>query len=1081
MPVLEIRLLGGLRVISEGHPASELVSSRARSLLAHLLLHREAPQSRRQLAFLFWPDSSEAQAHTNLRRELHQLRKALPQAEPYLKVDSRTLCWSGDEQFRLDVERFEAGVEEASRATQPAQRLDALSRAVDLYRGDLLPDDYDDWIEVERERLRGLYGQTLEKLVAELESQRRYTEALVHGRRLQQHDPLRESGYRMMMRLHALNGDTSGALAVYQQCASALSEQLGVTPSLETENLYRQLRRSEVEAAPTARPATERSQESLVGRSAEWRELLETWREASSSGARMVVVQGEAGVGKTRLAEELLDWTASQGLSAARAHCYRAEGRLAFAPVAEWFRSPPMSAALSRLDGAWLKELARILPELLPDAPAAPDPQGLHEAWQRRRLFEALSRAVIASPQPLLLLLDDAQWCDRETLEWLHHLLRFDPDSRFLVMLTVRGEERADNPALDALLLELGQLGRFGEIALGPLDSTDSAELAGRVIGRRLEQAEASELFEASEGHPLFVVEMARAGLTVGQWQAAGAHARPGALPPRVHAVITARLAQLSPAARSLARLAAAVGRNFTFEQLLSAADLEEPDLVGALDELWRRKIVREHDSDGFDFSHDRIREVAYGELGPAQRRFLHQRLAQALELLYSEDIDTASSQIAGHYDQAGQVARAVHFYERAARVARRVSASREAVRLLQRGLALLQRLPSSHERDRLELSLQYALSAPLNIALGFASPELEASLERVRLLGERLGQPQAVIGSLVGLFGVNFVQGNSRKSRAMGEEAVALAEQQPDLLAASHFALGGALFSLGHFGQAHHHFRRSESTDDPTGSGSLVFGADLSVFRHSYQAHTLWHLGETEQARLLAERAISRAEALEDPYNLALANAYAALTQQFRGNRPAALACAETVRGLCERYGYAYYGQWGEIIRGWALAQGGDVETGLDEIGAALERLRSAGALARRPYYLSLQASVLIAGDRPDEAMGVVSSALDHSARCVEVWWDSELLRLRGELELLAGGGEMRSESTLREACRVARAQGSLSLELRATVSLARLLSERGRNGEARAALTGIVAELPRDHASEDLREAQSLLGTVD
>lgn len=1073
MPEFEIRLLGGFRLFSGNQPVTELVSSRARSLLAHLLLHRNAPQPRKHIAFLFWPDSSEEQARTNLRRELHQLRKTLPQAESFLEVDKQTLMWRNDGRYWLDVAQFEAELEASSTADGAAERVNALTRAVDLYLGDLLPEIYDDWVEAERERLRALYDEALEKLVAELEVTRRYPEALGYGSRLLQHDPLRESSYRTLMRLHALNRDLTGVSATYRQCLAVLDSQLGVTPGLETENLYRQLLRPEAEPAPSH---TRGTTESLLGRDDEWQELLAAWQEMTTSGARVLVVQGEAGVGKTRLAEELFDWARSQGVSAARARCYRAEGRLAFAPVAEWFRSPPIANALSRLDTIWLSEVARVLPELLPHSPVPESPPRLHESWQRRRLFEALSQAATASPQPFLLLLDDAQWCDRETLEWLHHLLRFDPDARFLVVLTVRSEERADNAALDALLLELSALGLTSEIALGPLDLAASAELASRVVGRPLEDHAATELFEASEGHPLFVIEMARAGLTGRQWQEAQetTHEK---LPPRVHAVVTARLAQLTADARSLAGLAAAVGRNFTFDQLRAATDLEEGALVTALDELWRRRLIREDGNQGFDFSHDRIREVAYSELGPGQRRVLHRRLAQALEQVHSEDLDTASSQIAAHYEQAGLVARAIHFYERAARVARRVAASREAVRLLRRGVSLLPRLPSSYERDRLELSLQYALSAPLNITLGFASSELEASLERVRVLGERLGQPKAVIGGLVGLFGVNFVQGNSQKARAMGEAAVTLAEQSPDLLAESHFALGGALFSLGRFEAARDHLQRSEAAHNPADSASLVFGSDLAVFRDSYAAHTLWQLGETEQATLRATRALTRAQELEDPYNLALANAYAALTQQFQGNIAAALAHAETVRALCGLYDYAYYAQWGDMIRGWALAQSGEIDSGLGHIEKALEALDAAGAQARRPYYLSLQASVLLAGDRLGEATEVVTAALDHSASCSEVWWDAELLRLRGKLEQLTGTGVKRAESTFREAASVASEQSSRSLELRAAMSLARLLGNDGRHGEARSTLTPIVSSFGEGQDSEDLRKARAFL----
>ncbi|MEX2551522.1 MAG: hypothetical protein WD627_00775, partial [Actinomycetota bacterium] len=707
----------------------------------------------------------------------------------------------------------------------------------------------------------------------------------------------------------------------------------------------------------------------------------------------------------------------------------RAGGGLAFSPVAEWFREPAVLESASKLEPVWLNEVGLILPALQPLSRDHAS-QSFSVGWRRRRLFEALSRAVVAAPQPLLLLLDDAQWCDPETLDWLHYLLRHEPSAGLLVLLTVRSEEQADNPTLAELLLELRGQGVMEEVNVGALDLPATSRLACQILGSELGEAESDWLFEASEGHPLFVVEVARAGLRSG-WQEERAAFEGGQLPPKAQAVISARLSQLTPPARELAALAATVGRAFSSMVLAEAGELGEEMLVLALDELWRRRIIREHGYDEYDFSHDRIREVAYAELGPAPRRLLHRRVAEALERLQEGGMEVASSQIAQHFERSGQIARAVHFYERGAQAARRVSASGEAIRLLRHALSLLIRLPTSPERDRMELALQYALSAPLNAALGYASPELEASLQRLGTLGERLGQGSAVVASLVGQWAVNFVRGHSSKALESSSLAVERAAREPQLLPESHFALGGALFSLARFDEAVDSLELSRTGEMANSSRSLVLGADLAVFRDSYAAHCLWHLGRSDEMIATLLLATARAEELGDPYNIALANAYGALARQFLGDVTEAVLHADTATDLCERYGYAYYGQWGTIIRGWAKVMEGDAELGLAAVERGLAELRSVGAAARLPYYLSLQAQALMALGRLDEADEVLEHALDLSSCHQESWWDAELYRLQGELRRRtedAGG----AEPLFRRSLEVARQQGSKALALR-------------------------------------------------
>ena len=1095
--MLEMQLLGGFQVAHQGEQVAGLHSRRQQSLLSYLVLHRQTPQPRQHVAFLFWPESSEAQARSNLRRELTHLRQRVPEGDRYLRIERDWIQWRPEAAFALDIRDFEDEVRQAEEATNRSAARKFWERALSRYYGDLLPGCYDEWILPERERLRQAYALALERLVRHFEDEREYAPAIGYSRRLLQLDPLQEAGYRKLMQLYASNGERAGAVHVYHSCARVLERELGIEPSQETQMLYRKLLEPERPAAPAdgvnghsrraERPASPPSESPaatpggnvapLVGREVELDRLVAAWRRASDGNGQMVAILGEAGIGKTRLAEELLDRAGQYGTAAVRTRCYAAGGRLPFAPVADLLKQDACSRALLRLDDVWLTEVSRLVPELLVERTDLRSPEPLREAWQRSRLFEALARAVLATGQPLLVLIDDLQWSDVDTLEWLHYLLRYDSNSKLLVVCTLRSEEYRDNGELKALLWDLGKLDQLVDVELGPLSSAETAELASGIVVRKLEEEETARLFEETEGQPLFVVERARAGLSL-QRQAAGGDWAPapgvaGALPAKVQAVIAARLAQLSPAARELVQLAATIGRAFSFEVLDEASALGEEALVHALDELWQRRIVREQGAESYDFSHDRIRDVAYLEVSPVRRRALHRRVAQALELLHRSDLDGVSARVAAHYEHAGQTERAIAFYRRAAVVARQVYANEEAIRLYSRALDLLKHLPDNRERDKQELDLQLALSSPLNAARGYTSPDLEATLDRGLLLGEELQEDDKVIQSLWGLWTVHFVRASLPRSRELAEQMSALAQRSTTLLAESHHALGGSLTSLGELSLAKDHLERvlahCESRDQH--SRTTILGSDLCVFSHSWMSHNLWLVGSVDQAAEHSRRAILLANELDHPYSLALANAYASIQAQLRRDPEACRLSAERTLALCRKHGFAYYGEWGLILQGWVLCQEGAAEQAITSIEQGLENLRAAGAETRRPYYMSLLADAHRRAGRHDDARKVLDEALATAERNHDLWWSAELYRLSGELS------EPRSAAPFQQALEVARRQGSRSLELRAAVSLAGVWRQQSQRAEARRLVQQVLGQLTEGFDTPDLREARMLL----
>ncbi len=236
MAALEIRLLGKFAVSYNGAPLTGLNATRAQCLLAYLLLHRDAPVARQHLAFLFWPDSAEQQARTNLRNLLYSLKQTLPESERFLQTEEQTVQWRADAPSDLDVDRFCAAVKAAGSA-------EALQAAVELYTGELVPECYDDLIVADRERLAEVYRDALQRLVDLLEQQGSYAEAILRAQRLVRHDPLRENVWRQIMRLHALNGDRAGVARAYRECKAVLKRELDVEPSAETEAAYQQWKR----------------------------------------------------------------------------------------------------------------------------------------------------------------------------------------------------------------------------------------------------------------------------------------------------------------------------------------------------------------------------------------------------------------------------------------------------------------------------------------------------------------------------------------------------------------------------------------------------------------------------------------------------------------------------------------------------------------------------------------------------------------------------------------------------------------------------------------------------------------------
>jgi DNA-binding SARP family transcriptional activator/tetratricopeptide (TPR) repeat protein len=1089
---LQVKLLGSFQIIYAGEPASSLHTARLQALLACLLLHAGTPQPRQQVAFRLWPDTSEANAHNNLRQRLHQLRQNLPDADRFISADAHTLGWRLDEEQEIDILDFERALAEAEAAErganlQAAQRW--LEQALSLYQGDLLPGCYDDWIAPERERLYQACQRSAQKLVELLERQGEYAAALQAAQKLLRLDPLDENSYAQLVRLHGLNNDRPAVRRVFQSAVETLQRELGVEPGEGLRQAYASaLRAARTSHPPAAPPPVDSTPLPLVGRQAEWQQLQSAWRQAARGEARLVLISGEAGIGKSRLAEELFNWASQQGLSVARTRSYAAEGRLSLAPVSEWLRSPGLNPHLASLNALWLTEVARLLPELLTEYPGLARPQPVSEYGQRLRFFEALARAMLAAPRPLLLWIDDLQWCDPETIEWLHFLLRFEPRSALLVLGTARSEESPRNHPLVDLAHQLRGEGKLDSIELAPLDAAEAARLASQVAERQLNEAEAIFLYYQTEGNPLFVVETMRAGMgseptieTPNPDEPPGSEAH--ALPPRVYAVIARRLAQLSPPARKVTELGAANGRAFSLDLLAQAGQENEESAIQALDELWQKRIVREQAPNLYDFTHDKLREVAYVETSLPQRRLLHRRIAQALETLNADDLDPVSAQIAAQYEQAGLFEQALPYYQRAGEIAANIYANDEAIALLRRALALLSHFPAERKRDIQELGLQLTLSSLYSIARGWTSPEVEQYLNQALILSDKVGDPEQRAQTLYGLQTLYAVQAQLEKVQNIHPEMHKLFMlTQGSLPPNAGLMHASATFHSGDLLEAHEQFKNIVAVRDDRYFHNLLASEGWNYLVHgsAYLSHILWCLGYAQSALDRAHAAIEYAHEFVQPFDQAKAITYLALLQEWRADPGTFRACAEDAYALTEKYNAPYYHAWASILLHFAQAwQQPDGES-LKRLQGAIHTFAKTGAHLRLPIYFSLLARVCQRAGWIDLGLKAVEQGFSESRQNGEHWWDAELHRLRGEL-IWSQGAEMDEiEAAFRRATEIAQSQQAKSLELRAATSLARLWQANGKPAAARELLAPLYAWFSEGFDTPGLQKAQALINEL-
>ncbi|MBI4563061.1 MAG: AAA family ATPase [Candidatus Rokubacteria bacterium] len=1094
---LRLTLLGGIRCGRASGPAIPLPGKKAQGLLAYLALRPGQAHPRDKLAALLWGDVSDERARHSLRQTLMVLRQALPRTRPpYLLEEGETVALN-PAAVEVDVEAFERLVAEGTP--------EALEQALAHYRGDLLEGlgfvgaPFEEWLGAERQRLRELALEALAKLLGHQTKIGAVDRGVQTAVRLLALDPLQEPVHRALMRLHARQGRRGFALKQYQVCVDVLQRELGVAPEPETKQLYQEILQSRLRPHPVVEAASIRvsepelsdalpshlgtlaAQTPLIGRDTEVARLRQAREQAWHGHGQLAVILGEAGIGKSRLVAELVVDALHHGARVLVGRAYEAEQFIPFGPWVDALRTGQVTAEIEgqeNLSATWRAELRRLFPEL-----GAPEPRIPMAAEDYPRIFEALVQLLgcLTARQPLLLVLEDLHWADDMSLRllcFLSHRVRAWPA---LVLGTVREEELPGAPALRQILTEPDSQRGLMQLRLLSLSRSETVSLVQALSRAGTDEAAVTRLGEqiwmASQGNPFVVVETMRALQEGGTPET-----RAGLpLPRRVRDVLAARLDRLSDRGRQLGAVAAVIGREFDFVLLQRAAGFEPHEAADAVEELVGRRILHVV-GERLDFTHDRIRQVAYDRLLPPRRKLLHGQVAETLEVLYRENLEPEQPELlAHHYTAAGLSQRAIVHWQRAGQRAIQQSAYAEAITHLTRGLELLETIRDASERAPHELALRLALGAALIPTVGYAAPDVENAYARARELCGQMGKAPQLFPAMYGLFQFSLVRGELQTASALAEQLLRLAQnaQDPELFLGGHLASGIASVWSGNLGPAREHLEQGVALYDPVHQRSFtpLSGSNPRVMCEAHASLAYWCLGYPDKALATVQDALAWAHALPHLHSLALAGIFAAALHGFRGEIQASREHAEETVAVSTEHGFPFWATLGTLFRGWAVAAMERWEGGIGEMQKALAAYRAMGAEATLPYLLGLLAEAYANVGQADQGLSVLPEAIAVANKNGEHFYEPELYRLKGDLLLMGcAPADQQAEGCFRQAIEIARGQRAKSLELRARVSLTRLLERRGKRDDRRL-LAEIYGWFTEGFDTRDLKEAKTLL----
>ncbi|MGY8683223.1 adenylate/guanylate cyclase domain-containing protein [Bradyrhizobium sp. UFLA05-153] len=840
----------------------------------------------------------------------------------------------------------------------------------------------------------------------------------------------------------------------------------------------------------------------LIGRQEEFELLLRRWCTAKTGEGQVVLLSGEAGIGKSRLTAALLERLAAEPHTRLRYFCSPQHTNSALYPIigqmeraAGFAHHDELQARLDKLDAVLVQTLtsaqdAALFAEmlsLLNDGRYAV--LELTPQQRRQKTLKALISQLEALTRrnPVLMIFEDAHWADPTSLEAFCRVVDVIATLPVLLIVTFRPEFDAPwigRPYISALMLNR-------------LTERDVVAMIDGLMGSApLPPGIRENIVERTDGIPLFVEEMTRAILEAeseseARRTAAEVPSPATAVPASLHASLMARLDRLGPA-KEVAQIGAAIGREFSHPLLAAVASKPEAELGAALDRLvdagllFRRGVPPDAT---YLFKHALVQDAAYGTLLREPRRALHARIAQRLENQFAETAESQPELLARHCTEAGLIEKAAGLWGKAGQRSLARSALVEATEQLTRALSQIASSPGTPALRREEIRLQVAIITPLLHVKGYASPEVKAAAERARHLIERaetLGEPPEdpllLFSVLYGFWTASYVAFNGDVMREVAAQVLTLAEKQGAIvpLMLGHRLMANSLLVTGDIAESRPHYDQAIALYDPAEHRQLAtrFGQDAQVSALSYRAIGLWLLGYPEAARADTERALKYAREINQPATLLFALLHGSLTDILCGDYAAANAKVDEIVTLADEKGSFFWKVAGVMNRGCVLILDGNAHDAVQIMTSAITAYRSTGSTLWMPWYLAELARAYAQLDRFDDAWRCIGEAMAAIDTTKERWREADIHRIAGEIALTSPERDVAiAEACFERALAIACEQKAKSWELRAAISMAQLWRDQGKRNEARELLAPIYCWFTEGFGSRDLKEAKSLL----
>jgi class 3 adenylate cyclase/predicted ATPase len=834
----------------------------------------------------------------------------------------------------------------------------------------------------------------------------------------------------------------------------------------------------------------------FVGRDQEVAWLADRWQQANQGDNHVVLLAGEAGIGKSRIVENFRQMISGSTQLTLRYQCSPYHTDSALYPIitelehsANVASNDASSMRLEKIEGLLkeeglnLHETLPVLAALLSIAPGDqyPPPDADPQRRKERTLSALVDRITnLAAKNAVLMIVEDVHWADPTTLEFLSRLiLRFD-QLRILLIMTYRPEFSAPWKGH----------AHVSELFLNRLGRRHCRAMVKAIANRKsLPAAVTEQIIAKTDGVPLFVEELTKTLLESGllreesdAWVLTGP-LQEFAIPATLHDSLLARLERL-PSVKEVAQLGAAIGREFSYNLLAAVSPMSESDLKWALDRLASAELIFVHGTPpaaSYIFKHALVQDTAYETMLKSKRQQLHGRIAKALEDGFPEVADTQPEILAHHYTEAALAEIAVTWWRRAGDLAIRRSADTEAVRHFSRAIELLQREPESHERDERELAMRIKLSGPLIATRGYVTPELAENYANAWQLCGRLKEEKSIFPVMYGQWVIPYVRGDMSAALVNSERFLHQAERQNDtgLLMMGHRIYGSSLVWRGDALQGSEHLRQALSLYNATEHDKLayVFSQHPRTAALAHLCLGLQHLGFIDQAMDAGWQAISDAKRIGHFNSIAYSLCFVSLLIMLRRDVSTLRTTAGELMQLAKQYRASYWALWAKPMLGWIAAQEGNIETGIRQMHESAEALQKQNANLWVPQTLLLEAEILGNAKQYQHAHKLLDAAQALIEPLDQRFYEAELHRVRGAVLTAEKPNSPDGVKSLDCAINVAQRQNSRFLELRACVSKGRVWRDRGLRDDARKIVTPIYRWFTEGLDTVDLREARAFL----